>query len=192
MARPREFDAEEAMEKAMTLFWDRGYEEASLAELLAAMEITKGSFYKAFQDKQSIYLAALDLYNDRVVGRTVAYLTDPAEGTGRARILGLFKRIADMSRMDGDRIGCFLCNALVDRAGGAEAASKLRAMTQRLENGMHRALHDDGLTEERARGKARGLLSLYFGLRVLGRAGLSADMAADCLRQVEQLLERET
>lgn len=192
MARPREFDAEEAMEKAMTLFWDRGYEEASLAELLAAMEITKGSFYKAFQDKQSIYLAALDLYNDRVVGRTVAYLTDPAEGTGRARILGLFKRIADMSRMDGDRIGCFLCNALVDRAGGAEAASKLRAMTQRLENGMHRALRDDGLTEERARGKARGLLSLYFGLRVLGRAGLSADMAADCLRQVEQLLERET
>jgi TetR/AcrR family transcriptional repressor of nem operon len=191
MARPREFDACEAMEKAMMLFWDRGYEEASLAELLAAMEITKGSFYKAFQDKQSIYLAALDLYNDKVVSRTVAYLTDPTQGTGGERILGLFASIADMARNDGDRLGCFLCNALVDRAGGDEAAAKLQAMTLRIENGMYRALLSDGIDERRARGKARGLLSLYFGLRVLGRAGLSAEMAADCLSQVELLLLQE-
>ncbi|MHA7772088.1 TetR/AcrR family transcriptional regulator [Roseibium sp. M-1] len=190
MARPREFDAAEAMEKAMTLFWDRGYEEASLAELLAAMEITKGSFYKAFQDKQSIYLAALDLYNDKVVSRTVAYLGDPLEGTGRERILGLFTSIADMALKEGDRLGCFLCNALVDRAGGDEAAAKLQAMTRRLENAMCRALQSDGFEEIRASGKARGLLSLYFGLRVLGRAGLAADMARDCLAQVELLLAR--
>ncbi|QFS99276.1 HTH-type transcriptional repressor ComR [Labrenzia sp. THAF191b] len=190
MARPREFDADEALEKAMELFWDVGYDEASLSELLDAMAITKGSFYKAFQDKQSVYLAALDRYNDQVVSNTVAFLGDPSEGAGRDRILALFGRIADLAQKDGDRLGCFLCNALVDKAGGAEAEARLQAMTRRLENGFYRALQDDGLEGAEARGTARGVLTAYFGLRVLGRAGLSADMAADCIRQVERLLGR--
>lgn len=192
MARPREFDPDVAMDRAMTLFWDVGYEEASLAELLSAMEITKGSFYKAFRDKQSVYLAALDRYNDNVISGTVAYLGDPSAGSGRARILGLFGRVAAAVKADGDRLGCFLCNAMIDRAaGGGEAETKLQAMTHRLEGGFRRALLDDGFEETTARATARGLLSAYFGLRVLGRAGLSAEMAADCIGQVERLLERD-
>eukprot|EP00903_Cladosiphon_okamuranus_P001779 g1777.t1 len=175
----------------MALFWDVGYEEASLAELLSAMEITKGSFYKAFQDKQSIYLAALDRYNDRVVSGTVAFLTDPKEGSGQERILGLFGKIADAVQRDGDRLGCFLCNAMIDKAGGGEAEAKLQAMTHRLEGAFRRALQDDGWKDNTAQATARGILSAYFGLRVLGRAGLSADMAADCIGQVERLLVQE-
>nr|WP_319382688.1 TetR/AcrR family transcriptional regulator [uncultured Roseibium sp.] len=192
MARPREFDPDEAMDKAMGLFWDVGYEEASLSELLAAMEITKGSFYKAFQDKQSIYLATLDRYNDKVISGTVGYLTNPAEGSGRSRILGLFAKVAQAVEVDGDRLGCFLCNALIDKAAeGGEAEGKLQAMVHRLENAFYKALQDDGQLGERdARETARGVLSAYFGLRVLGRAGLSRDMAADCICQVEWLLER--
>lgn len=191
MARPREFDPEEAMDRAMGLFWDVGYEEASLSELLAAMEITKGSFYKAFQDKQSIYLASLDRYNDKVVSGTVAYLGDPANGSGRERILGLFAKVADTVAKDGDRLGCFLCNALIDKAAeGGEAETKLQAMVHRLENAFYKALSDDRPADDsRTRETARGILSAYFGLRVLGRAGLSGEMAADCLRQVEWLLE---
>ncbi|WP_305989676.1 TetR/AcrR family transcriptional regulator [Roseibium sp. MMSF_3544] len=192
MARPREFDADEAMDKAMALFWDVGYEEASLSELLAAMEITKGSFYKAFLDKQSIYLASLDRYNDKVVSGTVSYLTDSANGNGRERILGLFAMVAEAVRKNGDRLGCFLCNALIDKAAeGGEAEVKLQAMVHRLENAFFRALTDDGPPDDTsARETARGILSAYFGLRVLGRAGLSQEMAADCIRQVEWLLER--
>lgn len=189
MARPREFDPDVAMEKAMALFWDVGYEEASLAELLSAMEITKGSFYKAFQDKQSVYLAALDRYNDHVISGTVAFLGDPTAGAGRERILGLFKKVADEVQANGDRLGCFLCNAMIDRAaGGGEAEKKLQAMTHRLEGGFRRALVDDGFDDADARASARGLLSAYFGLRVLGRAGLSTEMAGDCIGQVERLL----
>ncbi|MCK7615842.1 TetR/AcrR family transcriptional regulator [Roseibium sediminicola] len=192
MARPREFDPDVAMEKAMVLFWDVGYEEASLAELLSAMEITKGSFYKAFRDKQSVYLLALDRYNDRVISGTVAFLGDPSAGAGRERILGLFKKVADEVRANGDRLGCFLCNAMIDRAaGGGEAEKKLQVMTRRLEGGFRQALVDDGFEEADARASARGLLSAYFGLRVLGRAGLSREMAGDCLGQVERLLRRD-
>ena len=190
MARPREFDAEEAMDKAMRLFWDVGYEDASLSELLATMEITKGSFYKAFQDKHSIYLAALDRYDETVISETVRYLSDRNLGSGRTRILGLFGKVAELATRDGDRMGCLLCNALVDKAAeGGETEAKLQAMVLRLENGLFRALMERaGADEVLARETARGLLSIYLGLRVLGRAGLSAAMAGDCIRQVERLL----
>ncbi|TYC52276.1 TetR/AcrR family transcriptional regulator [Rhodobacterales bacterium] len=190
MARPREFDPEEAMDKAMRLFWDVGYEDASLSELLATMEITKGSFYKAFQDKHSIYLAALDRYDETVISETVRYLSDRNLGSGRTRILGLFGKVAELARRDGDRMGCLLCNALVDKAAeGGETEAKLQAMVLRLENGLFRALMERaGADEVLSRETARGLLSIYLGLRVLGRAGLSAAMAGDCIRQVERLL----
>jgi len=192
MARPRAFDPDVAMDRAMGLFWDVGYEEASLADLLNVMGITKGSFYKAFRDKQSVYLAALDRYNDQVISGTVAFLGDPAQGDGRQRILGLFGKVAAAVTADGDRLGCFLCNAMIDRAaGGGEAEAKLQAMTRRLEGGFRRALLDDGVSNADARAAARGLLSAYFGLRVLGRAGLSTEMAGDCIGQVERLLGQD-
>lgn len=192
MARPREFDPEVAMDKAMSLFWDVGYEEASLAELLATMGITKGSFYKAFRDKHSVYLSALDHYNDKVIGSTAAYLADRSQGTGTERILGLFNVVAERAQRDGDRLGCFLCNALVDKAAeGGEAEVKLQAMVRRLENAFCKALFDTpGMTEGFARETARGVLSAYFGLHVLGRAGLSSEMADDCIRQLKLLLDR--
>jgi TetR/AcrR family transcriptional repressor of nem operon len=191
MARPREFDAEEAMDKATALFWEVGYEAASLSALLDAMGITRGSFYKAFTDKHSVYLAALDHYNDKVVSGTVMFLGDPAHGSGRERILGLFASIARSARDTGDRLGCFLCNAVVDKAAGDPAVeARLQEMTYRLEGGFRRALQDDGVDEDRARAAARGILASYFGLRVLGRAGLSAEMAADCIGEVEGLIDR--
>ncbi|MES0882880.1 TetR/AcrR family transcriptional regulator [Roseibium sp. SCP14] len=192
MARPREFDPEVALDKAMTLFWDLGYEEASLAELLSAMEITKGSFYKAFQDKHSIYLASLDHYNDKVISGTVAFLSDRENGSGAERILGLFGKVAEAIDHDGDRLGCFLCNALVDKAAaGGEAEAKLQAMVHRLENAFFKALIEDASVDKAtARETARGILSAYFGLRVLGRAGLAKQMADDCIRQVEWLLKK--
>lgn len=193
MARPREFDPEVAMDKAMGLFWDVGYEEASLAELLTTMGITKGSFYKAFRDKHSVYLAALDRYNEKVIGSTVLFLADASQGPGRKRIQDLFNVVAERAQRDGDRLGCFLCNALVDKAAeGGEAERKLQTMVKRLETAFFKALTEEpGSNGTIARETARGVLSAYFGLHVLGRAGLSPEMAEDCIRQVAWLLDKQ-
>lgn len=192
MARPREFDPDTAITAAMHLFWDHGYEDASLASLLEAMKITKGSFYKAFADKKSIYLKTLDYYDDKVVGRTVRNLMDPDQGNGADRIVALFEAVAKSARTDGDRSGCFLCNALIDRAAhDAEIEERLQAMVFRLENGFRAALEDvpHRPGPDWVRATARGVLSSYFGLRVLGKAGLSKAMAEDCVAQVRRLLE---
>lgn len=60
--RPREFDPEEALSAALTVFWRRGYEGASMAELTEAMGITKPSLYACFGNKESLFRKALDLY----------------------------------------------------------------------------------------------------------------------------------
>ena len=71
MARPREFDPEKALKGATDIFWRQGYKATNLPDLLAAMGLTRGSFYKAFRDKESVYLQALDHYDRSVVTPTV-------------------------------------------------------------------------------------------------------------------------
>jgi TetR/AcrR family transcriptional repressor of nem operon len=121
---------------------------------LKTMKITRGSFYKAFKDKHAVYLATLDRYDRQVVSSTVAFLGNPANGSGRDRILSLLTKIADMAETDGDRLGCFLCNAMADKAAqGGEIEQRLQAMALRLEAAFQKALEDD-LTPQIARATA--------------------------------------
>src|SRR5260221_11057894 len=62
MARPREFDREEALERATAVFWAKGYASTSTDDLLSAMGIARQSLYNAFQDKRALYLEALERY----------------------------------------------------------------------------------------------------------------------------------
>ena len=63
--RPREFDKEQALEKALELFWRNGYEGTSLADLTKAMGINKPSLYAAFGNKEQLFLQAIELYEKR-------------------------------------------------------------------------------------------------------------------------------
>src|ERR1035438_3896735 len=62
MGRPREFDTDAGLEKAMRLFWAKGYEGTSVADLTEALGISRPSLYAAFGDKQSLFRAALERY----------------------------------------------------------------------------------------------------------------------------------
>ncbi|GAB7213490.1 hypothetical protein OS42_01010 [Dickeya oryzae] len=60
--RPREFNMDEALDKAVRVFCERGYHATSIADLTSAMELASGSIYKAFKDKRAVFLAAFDHY----------------------------------------------------------------------------------------------------------------------------------
>ena len=62
MARPREFDIDEALIKSMQVFWSKGYEATSMSDIMEATNLQKGSIYKAFNDKHSLYVASLKYY----------------------------------------------------------------------------------------------------------------------------------
>src|SRR3984885_10997246 len=67
MARPREFDREEALERATGVFWAKGYAATSTDDLLTAMGVGRQSLYNAFQDKRALYLEALERYQRTTV-----------------------------------------------------------------------------------------------------------------------------
>ena len=64
MGRPRAFDVNEALDRAMKVFWSKGYEGASLAELTRAMKINSPSLYAAFGSKEELFHAVLDRYGE--------------------------------------------------------------------------------------------------------------------------------
>jgi AcrR family transcriptional regulator len=64
IGRPRGFDADEALERAMLVFWEQGYEGASLTDLTEAMGITRTSMYAAFGNKEELFRKALERYTE--------------------------------------------------------------------------------------------------------------------------------
>jgi TetR/AcrR family transcriptional repressor of nem operon len=91
MVRPREFDRDEALDRATRVFWAKGYASTSTEDLLAAMNIGRQSLYNAFGDKRRLYLEALERYQKESTEGHLERLnsgTSPLRGI-QALLLGL-------------------------------------------------------------------------------------------------------
>ena len=144
MARPREFDPDDAIEKAMHVFWDLGYDGASLPDLLAGMGITRGSLYKAFKDKKSLFMLVLDRYDQQEVTGAVNLLSDPEIPDGWDRIMTLFTMVTD-TVAKGDRRGCLLCSAAAGPASyDPDIANSVLERFARMSAAFRRALQAAG------------------------------------------------
>jgi len=85
--RPREFDAEEALAAALRVFWEKGYEGASLSDLTEAMGITRPSLYAAFGNKEDLFKRALDLYESEKLAYVRTALDAPTARAVAQRML---------------------------------------------------------------------------------------------------------
>jgi TetR/AcrR family transcriptional regulator, transcriptional repressor for nem operon len=94
MARPREFDREVALQRATDVFWAKGYASTSTEDLVAAMGIGRQSLYNAFGDKRSLYLEALEGYQQATTSGHLRRLNAPASPLEGIEAL-LFGLIAD-------------------------------------------------------------------------------------------------
>lgn len=168
MARPREFNYDDALRGAMDIFWQRGYRATTLPDLLAAMGMTRGSFYQAFGDKEATYLEALDYYDTVVVNKAVEMLSGCEEDSAIACLLPMFQN------HDGQTRGCFICNAMVEMGSEhPEAARKAQAMADRLRQAFLSVLERYGQTrtDREVAETADLILHLYFGKQAMGKAG---------------------
>lgn len=101
--RPREFDPDEALSAALQIFWRRGYEGASMAELTEAMGITKPSLYACFGNKESLFRKALDLYERE----KLCYIGKALEApTARAVVERLLRGALAIQAGDSQPLGC--------------------------------------------------------------------------------------
>src|ERR1700747_2040175 len=77
MAGVRQFDPDEVLDRAMALFWERGYAATSIQDLVAKTGINRASLYNTFGDKKRLFLAVLDHYAKKVAAPLMAELSDP-------------------------------------------------------------------------------------------------------------------
>jgi len=173
MARPREFETEEALDQGMRLLWTRGYEATSLENLLKAMRLSKSSFYETFGTKHDFLIATLRRYLDVVLGQLTEGLR---EGSAKNAIARCFE---SMLPVQGESArGCFVQNCAIELAQrDPEARKKVREGWKRLEDGFLRAVLRGQQSGEfdparDARAIARYLLSSLNGIQVLARAGV--------------------
>ena len=177
MARLREFDERKALAAVKDLFWRRGFEGTSYADLQKATGLGKGSLYAAFGDKRALYLKALQAYIGAEVDAAVALLEDGGPGRprpGPRRVEAFLDLAIEPVARRGDRRGCFLCNAAVDLAPeDAEVEAAVLEALDRLRRALDRALQGIAAPKRR-KAAVESVISVYFGLRVMAKAGTPA------------------
>jgi TetR/AcrR family transcriptional repressor of nem operon len=193
VGRPKEFDREAALEKAMELFWLRGYEATGLRELLDHMGIGRQSLYDTFGDKHGLFIAAVKNYDQSVTEGIVAQLR--ASGSPLQNVRKTLAEIAD-AVTDGKCRGCLLTNTLVEVAPhDSEVAAAAKSVLSRIENGFRRTLQQavkEGELPKDAnvRALARYFTSTVQGLVVMGKASVSRAAVRDIVNVALSVLEK--
>ena len=132
LGRPRAFDADAALQTAMTVFWEQGYEGASLADLTEAMGISRKSMYAAFGNKEELFRKVLERYTEGPASYIVAALRAP---TAREVATVFLAGAARASTRPGCPTGCLGVQGALATGGTGQVAR-------------------DTLAEWRARGQA--------------------------------------
>ncbi len=174
----KSFDTDLAIDRATKVFWAKGYEATSLADLLKAIGINKGSFYNAFGSKKKLFTLSLLKYDREQRKETLAQLS--ALENPVTALTTLFDGLIDQSLADKDQKGCLLVNTALDMPNHDEDTKQTikkgfadfeAFFKQQIELG-----HETGAISKNvdADTTAKGLLSLVVGLRVLARGTFNA------------------
>jgi AcrR family transcriptional regulator len=187
--RPREFDVEKALDRALKVFWRKGYEGATLPELTRAMGINRPSLYAAFGNKEGLFRKALDRYAEGPAAYVREALNEPTARAVAERLLG---GTIDLLTRPRNPRGCLLVQGALACGEAAEAvrrelvARRLAgdaALRQRFE----RALADGDLPADADPADlARYVVTVIRGMAVQAAGGASREE----LRRVAEMALR--
>lgn len=169
----KSFNEDIALEKAMVVFWERGYEPTSIANLLEGMELNRGSFYNTFGSKQELFEKALEKYDKEYRQPMLAQLEaldDPKQA-----IDNFFDMTVSQTISDQQHKGCFLFNTATVIATHNEKINKIVSNGVREIEGFFRRCIEVGQARHdipaslQPEPTAKTLLSLVVSIRILGR-----------------------
>lgn len=171
MARPREFDEEKALDAAMQLFWEKGFEATSLSDLTSRMGIQRPSIYSAFGDKKGLFEAALRKYTSSHAAYIRANLQN--NSSVKEAFRAFFENMVAKEYGKSPNWGCFCINSMVELAPHDEKFEILTREHQMylsvifqetIERGLRSGELDTGIN---AKGLAQTLVISLIGLTVI-------------------------
>jgi TetR/AcrR family transcriptional regulator, transcriptional repressor for nem operon len=182
MARPKEFDRDKALERALSIFWDKGYEATSTDDLLKAMGIGRQSMYDTFGDKHRLFIEALERYNATSSAALAERLT--AGGSPIRAVESALLAIAEESPKARAR-GCMGVNATAELCqSDPDVDAAIKSSTRYCE-----AVFERVVREAKKRGEiaaavdenaaASFLLATLRGLRVTAKSGAPPETLRD-------------
>ncbi|MES0488951.1 MAG: TetR/AcrR family transcriptional regulator [Leptospirales bacterium] len=184
MARPIEFNKEAVLMNAMKVFWLKGYESTSMADLIEATGLTSRSMYNVFGSKNGFFKATLDKYYEGLIGP----LAKLEHGEGAKAIRTYVETISAMEPLN----GCLYVNTLSEKNSVEDdCVRKVMRHFERLESAFRSKLeyakeHENFTAEPKLR--AKQLVSMLQGLAVYSKINFSVEeqkeMAQDSLRMI--------
>ena len=172
--RTRQFDVEEALDRALQVFWARGYEGATLPELTRAMGINRPSLYATFGNKEQLFRKALDRYQTGPMGFLAEALRQP---TARAAAQAIFSGFIRMQRDRDQARGCLVVSGALASSAEAETvrrdlAQLRQALVVAFRERFERAVHDGDLPARTdCKTLARYIATVLNGLAVQAASG---------------------
>ena len=179
MAGVKQFDPHDVLDRAMTVFWERGYEATSIQDVLDATDINRGSLYATFGDKKHLFLAVLAHYAERLGNPFLVELADPDPRRAVERMFAALLRHASDATQPR---GCLFTNtALECPRSGEEISRTIAAWVGQMESVLYQVLlraQAEGSLDraQDCRALARFFVGVMQGLNVVHKA--MADPAA--------------
>lgn len=131
MGRPREFDAQKALDQAVELFWAKGYEGTSMTDLTEAIGVNRPSLYAAFGGKEQLFIKALGRYQERIGAFAAPSLTLPS---ARGSVEAFLHALATFQSSPGTPQGCLLVQGAL--AGSEESRRVSQILCEVRESGV--------------------------------------------------------
>jgi TetR/AcrR family transcriptional repressor of nem operon len=175
MARTKEFNEDQALDKAIEIFWHKGYNGTSAQDLVTHLGLSRSSLYDTFGDKQKLFSQSLLRYQKQSQDQVIKLL-DESENV-KETLHDIFKQAIIESLEDRITKGCFMVNSSVELAMHDEEIAKIvKNNSQTMEEVFTKAVHKGQAAghiskDTDARVLARFIFNNYSGIRVLARTG---------------------
>ncbi|MFA6177132.1 MAG: helix-turn-helix domain-containing protein [Phycisphaerae bacterium] len=183
MARIREFDPDVALDKAMKVFWRKGYANTSIEDLVSATGVSRYGLYDEFENKHGLFLAALDRYQDGVLGMLFGIVERP--GASLVDIRDYFAKLVELSSSESGKLGCLMAACASEVAPhDKRTANKVEKYRVRLHLGFRNALSNAKVAGElpahfNVVPVADFLTGVMQGLSVMARSNAKPKMMAN-------------
>jgi TetR/AcrR family transcriptional regulator, transcriptional repressor for nem operon len=186
MPRNKDFDEDELLNKAVNLFWDKGYYATSAQDLVTGLGIARSSIYNTYTDKKTLFTKALQQYQAKNTGAVLNLLNNA--GDADEAIKQILYGVIRESEEDTLAKGCFMVNTAVELSSHDKEIAELvaknnqsveDALTKIMEKGQRECQFNTYLHPKAA---ARFIFSTITGLRVSARSGADMSVLEDVVR----------